>query len=894
MGKRDFCLALACLLLASACQSEDQSSPTPFPDREGEVLLARLQCLACHGATEDVAARIPAMPAPRLEQVGGRVAESWIAATLQDGPSPDSRMPHLLGQLPESEREAVQEELVHFLSSQGGPFVAAPTRQEDWREGGQELFDRLGCRACHAEGLDRERLSRKTGLQELAEFLSDPLPLWPSGEMPDLMLSDKESLALAAWILDAQYQAGPSETIRIPGLLCEVFEPDISPVVVADAIEGEPAEVTVAATVGVEPATRDDDFGIRLRGELHVPEPRSGEMFVESDDGSRLSLNGEELINNDNLHSQHREAEEVELDAGYHGIEITMFEAGGDAYLDAGWGSADAEQVESFRAEQLSHLKFRYSPIAHEPFVPDAAKAERGRQHFARLRCAACHPLPGVEPASSPPFADLRSLDEGCLSETPGPGIPDFRLTSGQRELLRNLLRHQEELSTPLPPRTQVDHELARLRCDSCHSYAKRGGPSRDIKAFFVSDADLGEEGRIPPDLTEVGPKLTPDWLGKVLFEDGRIRPYMHTRMPRFGKNNLQRIYDAWQQDAAESSWIPPTPIAEQVMEEAEVILVGRDLVGTGGFSCITCHTFGGHPSLGVPAADLQTTAERLRPGWFQRWMEEPSKLRRGTRMPTYFENGRSALDQFLDGDQNAQIASMWTYFARGSDLLPPGLIADPADYDLTPVDAPIYCGVFAEDLSARVLAIGFPEQVHGAFDQHHVRLAMVWAGEFLNVEGTWKGRGGELEVPASEQVITLPDGPTFAMLPSLEAPWPEESGQPAGWRMLGHDRDAEGRPTFRYRHEFLLVEETLQPQYVPGHGTLTRQFRVSASQARWYARVIRSNRIVVDGNHFVTEEGVQLRVFGATAQARDCEVGQELLLELDDGESNFSVEMQW
>src|SRR5207245_1587129 len=69
----------------------------------------------------------------------------------------------------------------------------------------------------------------------------------------------------------------------------------------------------------------------------------------------------------------------------------------------------------------------------------------------------------------------------------------------------------------------------------------------------------------------------------------------------------------------------------------------GRKLVGTSGMGCITCHTFAGHKSLGIPAMDLTVMIRRLKRDWFHRYLLDPASLRPGTRMPGFWPEGKSA-----------------------------------------------------------------------------------------------------------------------------------------------------------------------------------------------------------------------------------------------------------
>ena len=123
----------------------------------------------------------------------------------------------------------------------------------------------------------------------------------------------------------------------------------------------------------------------------------------------------------------------------------------------------------------------------------------------------------------------------------------------------------------------------------------------------MVGEADLGEEGKLPPHLEKVGGKLRKEWMARLLEEGTKVRPYMATRMPRFGKANVGHLPDAFE-TADVSASARPEPVASE--RDAKF---GRKLVGRDGVSCIACHTFAQHGSTGIPALGLDRMHERLR-----------------------------------------------------------------------------------------------------------------------------------------------------------------------------------------------------------------------------------------------------------------------------------------
>jgi hypothetical protein len=130
--------------------------------------------------------------------------------------------------------------------------------------------------------------------------------------------------------------------------------------------------------------------------------------------------------------------------------------------------------------------------------------------------------------------------------------------------------------------------------------------------------------------------------------------------------------------------------------------------------------------------------AQRLRYDAFSRWLHDPKLMRPGTRMPSFFVDGRGGFTQFLDGDADKQVDAVWAYLSLGEFLpLPDGLI-DPAGLELDVTDEPIVFRTFIKQAGVRAVACGYPEHVHCAFDAEKCRLAIVRQGPFLNAKGAW------------------------------------------------------------------------------------------------------------------------------------------------------------
>jgi hypothetical protein len=67
---------------------------------------------------------------------------------------------------------------------------------------------------------------------------------------------------------------------------------------------------------------------------VHAREDGIHTFTLSSDDGSRLRVGGDLVIDHDGLHGPSALAGQIALAAGWHSIEITYFQAGGGRSLD--------------------------------------------------------------------------------------------------------------------------------------------------------------------------------------------------------------------------------------------------------------------------------------------------------------------------------------------------------------------------------------------------------------------------------------------------------------------------------------------------------------------------------------------------------------------------------
>lgn len=877
----------------------------------GEILIGEMNCVACHEAAPVVKERLASRQSPRLGADGVKLTPQWLRAFFANpqATQPGTLMPDMLHGFAPAEKDAAADALTHFLISLQSASIGKECGASSAAiKAGGELFHTVGCVMCHApvdpprgkesDGVVTEEvkklattavpmgdLATKYSVGELSAFLRDPLQTRPSGRMPSMKLNDGEARVIAMYLLRAQVPSGAAA--KLSGLSFEYYEKSLPELPEFDRLTPDATGTCENFTLAV--AKRKGDFALRFRGILTAPTEGDYKFYTTSDDGTRLLIDEKIVVENNGIHPAQERSAPVKLSAGDHTITVLYFDGGGQTEMKIEWKPPGGKH-EEIPSNLLSHEGQPMRPLGDALFTVDAAKAARGKELFAQMNCAACHQLDA-------PRVKARALSEikgrqpgGCLATNPKPGVPKFEITARQRAVLLAQLGAQELLAIPLNAADQIKRTMTTLNCYACHQRDRRGGADGIRREYFVTagEIDLGDEGRIPPHLVAVGAKLQLEWVKTVLWKNGAVRPYMATRMPQFGEANVKLLPALFEQaDASDPA---------NLTGEANAAKLGRKLVGVGGYTCIACHNFADHKSLGVPALDLTTSATRLKADWFRRYLLDPQSLRPGTRMPSFFPNGVAANRDVLGGDADKQIGAIWTYLATGKDAdLPAGLVQGKEEI-IADTEAVIYRN-FIEGAGTRAIGVGYPEKANLAFDANECRLALVWQGAFIDAAKHRTGRGDGFQKPLGVNIVKAPSGPPFAVLESDSAAWPNEVGKDGGYQFKGYRLDEKQRPAFRFIFQGAEIED--YPIALPGEvdATLHRTISVTAPTAieRLYFRAAVADKIEEKDGAFLVGK-MTLKFSGVKPIVRISEGKSELLVPLTftGREAKFVEEMIW
>lgn len=219
-------------------------------------------------------------------------------------------------------------------------------------------------------------------------------------------------------------------------------------------------------------------FSMRWRGRLFVPGDGAYRFFFHLAGAAGLRLEGRTLLEGSAPAAAWIEGQTVQLEYGYHRLEVEFRKIAPQARLGLYWRS------EEFGLEPVGESYF---------FQPEGSNAsqdfERGLRLARALRCAACHEIPGLpRPAKAPSLAragaalQRRYAIERLLSPAqafPGSRMPELSLSREEAEAAADYLgidstgASRGKTASPAPEKLSAAGRRLVLSCGclACHTW---------------------------------------------------------------------------------------------------------------------------------------------------------------------------------------------------------------------------------------------------------------------------------------------------------------------------------------------------------------------------------------------------------------------------------------
>ncbi len=283
------------------------------------------------------------------------------------------------------------------------------------------------------------------------------------------------------------------------------------------------------------------EFSVHWRGRLFAIAPGDYRFYLHVAGGAAITIAGEQMLDVRSRGAQWFESSPVQLEYGYHPLEITFRKTSDAARIGLYWSGP------KFDLEPLPP-----SALWHEPAEDPGGRFERGGELWRALRCANCHrdhaepTRAGAQPAAMGP--DLTHL-AGNLSPrwlvewlmrsghrtaepTASPvRMPSFGISQDEAKAIAAFLlsaeqadaAHASQAAAPPGNRQRGERLLLTLGCLACHQVG-----------------DLGSSGLFGGgDLTHIADKRPPGFFARWLEDPAAINA--DHRMPVFRLSAAER-----------------------------------------------------------------------------------------------------------------------------------------------------------------------------------------------------------------------------------------------------------------------------------------------------------------------------------------------------------------
>ena len=275
---------------------------------------------------------------------------------------------------------------------------------------------------------------------------------------------------------------------------------------------------------------------------------------------------------------------------------------------------------------------------------------------------------------------------------------PDFGQTESQHAALAAFLATDRSSLKRDVPSEFAQRQIVELRCTACHSRDTKidlwddlikeveplakgdtvdpesngANPGAAGKGPLAGEAQPGTGDQSRPPLTWTGEKLKPEWMATFIAGklDYKPRAWMLARMPGFPARAEGLAVGLAMEHAC------PAKSPEEKAPDEALATTGKQLVSrNGGFSCVQCHGIGNIAPISpfeAPSINFKYTNERLRKEYYDRWMKDPTRIVPTTKMPKFQNDGKTALNDILEGDADKQFDAIWNYLQAGRKIQHP------------------------------------------------------------------------------------------------------------------------------------------------------------------------------------------------------------------------------
>lgn len=285
---------------------------------------------------------------------------------------------------------------------------------------------------------------------------------------------------------------------------------------------------------------------------------------------------------------------------------------------------------------------------------------EMGKKQFVSIGCVNCHEVNQLK-SDRVQSALFANANRGCLADVSQPGIPKYSFSESELQSVRAFVESKNQNSlTNFSSSEFTQHQIKTLRCTTCHDL---DDGQATLPYIIEEEGVVGLPPNRVPMLTYAGEKLLTDWSSKLLTGKlgYRVREHFRVQMPGFPTRGA-----AIAEGLAAMHGFAGNENTETIADERSIELGKQVAAMETGLSCNRCHAIADkkpNAAFDAQSTNLIYAAKRLRKEYYLRWMANPLRVDKQTKMPRFSEDGKTtSLKSVLDGNAEKQFDALWHY----------------------------------------------------------------------------------------------------------------------------------------------------------------------------------------------------------------------------------------
>ncbi len=146
--------------------------------------------------------------------------------------------------------------------------------------------------------------------------------------LPGAYLPAIESATVSAKVVKYEWKNTVKTENLKPGISFKYYQPEQN-INMVSSFKSNIVNAGVADNISVAKKQRADKFAFEFSGFIKIDKDAVYDFFTASDDGSKLFIDDEEVVNNDGDHGTEEKGGKAALRKGYHKINVLYFDSGG-------------------------------------------------------------------------------------------------------------------------------------------------------------------------------------------------------------------------------------------------------------------------------------------------------------------------------------------------------------------------------------------------------------------------------------------------------------------------------------------------------------------------------------------------------------------------------------